>query len=117
MQKHADNFKTVDDFVHYRLVEYLDANEENHRNIVVYESNINAETICLEIEPLRGGCAGSPILIIIKALRNTSKCSTYVEYKEVLILVSQQEGRALDDGLCHGEKERDCLNNLIRIKV
>ena len=109
MQKHADNFKTVDDFVHYRLVEYLDANEENDSNIAVYESNIKAE-----IEPLHGGCAGSPILIVIGAPRNTYQCSTY---KEVFLLVSPQEGRARDDGLRHGEMERDCLYYLIRIKV
>jgi DNA-directed RNA polymerase beta subunit len=49
MQKHADNFKAFDDFVHYGLVEYLDVNEENDRNIAVDESSINAETIRLEI--------------------------------------------------------------------
>ena len=99
MQKPADNFKTFDDFVHYGLVDYLDVNEENDSNIAVYESNINAETICLEIEPftLRGGCAG-----LIPFPHHNRSPPKHVP----MLHVRGVQGGV---GLGHGEMERDCL--------
>ena len=99
MQKPADNFKTFDDFVHYGLVDYLDVNEENDSNIAVYESNINAETICLEIEPftLRGGCAG-----LIPFPHHNQSPPKHVP----MLHVRGVQGGV---GLGHGEMERDCL--------
>ena len=49
------------DFLARGLVEYLDVNEENDSNIAMYESDINATTTHLEIEPftILGAVAGS----------------------------------------------------------
>jgi DNA-directed RNA polymerase III subunit RPC2 len=60
MQKLANNYINFEDFVHDRLVEYLDINEHSDSFIAVYESDINEETTHLEIEQftLLGVCAG-----------------------------------------------------------
>lgn len=59
-----------DDFVTTGLIEYLDVNEENDSKIALYESDIDAKTTHLEIEPftLLGVCAGNKKKIQFKHL-------------------------------------------------
>ncbi|KAK5058604.1 DNA-directed RNA polymerase III core subunit ret1 [Exophiala bonariae] len=67
-----------DDFLARGLVEYLDVNEENDSNIAMYESNINATTTHLEIEPFTvlGAVAGLiPYPHHNQSPRNTYQCA------------------------------------------
>ena len=67
-----------DDFLARGLVEYLDVNEENDSNIAMYESDINATTTHLEIEPftLLGAVAGLiPYPHHNQSPRNTYQCA------------------------------------------
>ncbi|KAL2436963.1 DNA-directed RNA polymerase III subunit RPC2 [Exophiala dermatitidis] len=67
-----------DDFLARGLVEYLDVNEENDSNIALYESDINASTTHLEIEPFTvlGAVAGLiPYPHHNQSPRNTYQCA------------------------------------------
>ena len=67
-----------DDFLARGLVEYLDVNEENDSNIAMYESDINAATTHLEIEPftILGAVAGLiPYPHHNQSPRNTYQCA------------------------------------------
>lgn len=67
-----------DDFLARGLVEYLDVNEENDSNIAMYESDINATTTHLEIEPftMLGAVAGLiPYPHHNQSPRNTYQCA------------------------------------------
>lgn len=67
-----------DDFLARGLVEYLDVNEENDSNIAMYESDINASTTHLEIEPftILGAVAGLiPYPHHNQSPRNTYQCA------------------------------------------
>ena len=67
-----------EDFLHEGLVEYLDVNEENDCNIALYESDIDAATTHLEIEPftILGVCAGLiPYPHHNQSPRNTYQCA------------------------------------------
>ncbi|OQV06506.1 RNA polymerase Rpb2, domain-containing protein [Cladophialophora immunda] len=67
-----------DDFLARGLVEYLDVNEENDSNIAMYESDINATTTHLEIEPftILGAVAGLiPYPHHNQSPRNTYQCA------------------------------------------
>ena len=66
------------DFVSRGLVEYLDVNEENDANIAMYESDIDANTTHLEIEPftILGAVAGLiPYPHHNQSPRNTYQCA------------------------------------------
>lgn len=70
--------RTFDDFLHNGSVEYLDVNEENDCNIVLYESAISHDTTHLEIEPftILGACAGLiPYPNHNQSPRNTYQCA------------------------------------------
>ena len=67
-----------DDFLIRGLVEYLDVNEENDSNIALAESEINASTTHLEIEPftILGAVAGLiPYPHHNQSPRNTYQCA------------------------------------------
>ena len=67
-----------DDFLARGLVEYLDVNEENDSNIAMYESDMNATTTHLEIEPftILGAVAGLiPYPHHNQSPRNTYQCA------------------------------------------
>lgn len=67
-----------EDFLQDGLVEYLDVNEENDCNIALYESDIDASTTHLEIEPftILGVCAGLiPYPHHNQSPRNTYQCA------------------------------------------
>ncbi|KIX09149.1 uncharacterized protein Z518_00227 [Rhinocladiella mackenziei CBS 650.93] len=67
-----------DDFLARGLVEYLDVNEENDSNIAMYESDIDATTTHLEIEPftILGAVAGLiPYPHHNQSPRNTYQCA------------------------------------------
>lgn len=67
-----------EDFLRQGLVEYLDVNEENDCNIALYESDINASTTHLEIDPstILGVCAGLvPYPHHNQSPRNTYQCA------------------------------------------
>lgn len=67
-----------DGFLSRGMVEYLDVNEENDSNIAMYESDINAATTHLEIEPftILGAVAGLiPYPHHNQSPRNTYQCA------------------------------------------
>lgn len=67
-----------DDFLARGLVEYLDVNEENDSNIAMYETEIDAATTHLEIEPftILGAVAGLiPYPHHNQSPRNTYQCA------------------------------------------
>ena len=67
-----------DDFLSRSLVEYLDVNEENDSNVAIYETDIDASTTHLEIEPftLLGAVAGLiPYPHHNQSPRNTYQCA------------------------------------------
>ncbi|XP_046739859.1 DNA-directed RNA polymerase III subunit RPC2 isoform X1 [Diprion similis] len=81
-QKHIEalkhGFKTFDDFLHEGLIEFLDVNEENDSSIAFNESQIEAGTTHLEVEPftLLGVCAGLvPYPHHNQSPRNTYQCA------------------------------------------
>ena len=72
------NGMEFEDFLKQGLVEYLDVNEENDSNIALYESDIDASTTHLEIEPftILGVCAGLvPYPHHNQSPRNTYQCA------------------------------------------
>ncbi|KAF2671685.1 beta and beta-prime subunits of DNA dependent RNA-polymerase [Microthyrium microscopicum] len=81
-QRHLESMRKgmmdFDDFLSRGLVEYLDVNEENDSNIALYETNIQAHTTHLEIEPftILGAVAGLiPFPHHNQSPRNTYQCA------------------------------------------
>ncbi|PIO63433.1 DNA-directed RNA polymerase, beta subunit [Teladorsagia circumcincta] len=73
-----DGQRIFEDFVDDGLIEYLDVNEMNDALIAVHETDVNAKTTHLEIEPftLLGVCAGLiPYPHHNQSPRNTYQCA------------------------------------------
>ncbi|EPB70200.1 DNA-directed RNA polymerase, beta subunit [Ancylostoma ceylanicum] len=78
IQELKEGQRIFEDFVDDGLIEYLDVNEMNDANIAVYETDVNAKTTHLEIEPftLLGVCAGLiPYPHHNQSPRNTYQCA------------------------------------------
>lgn len=78
MKELAEGTRTFDDFLKEGLLEYVDVNEENNSIIVFKETEIEADTTHMEIEPytLLGVCAGLiPYPNHNQSPRNTYQCA------------------------------------------
>lgn len=78
IQELNQGIRTFEDFVHDGCIEYLDVNELNDCNIAVYESDIDANTTHMEIEPftILGVCVGLvPYPHHNQSPRNTYQCA------------------------------------------
>lgn len=78
LEELAKNTRTFDDFLRDGLMEYLDVNEENNAYIAVRETDINAYTTHLEVDPMTilGVVAGLiPYPHHNQSPRNTYQCA------------------------------------------